>query len=216
MNNKQKLESIEYDHNEMVKRLVKKPSLILEEMTNEKCAVLHAILGIMSELGEIGQMKNEENLLEETGDFLFYVRDKRNVLPWLGKFTPIPVPYFSFVGAFEELADIAKRFIIHNTPWVDSEGEKKPKLLATRLRTVINTVESFACINLERHTRKTRADALVHNMNKLEKGDNARYKDGYSDSAANARADKGDDDDLGELDASKACKVNDPGCESCQ
>lgn len=57
----------------------------------------------------------------------------------------------------------------------------------------------------------TREETLAANIAKLGK----RYEGlQYSDKQAQDRADK--DDDLGELDSSKACRVNDPECTSCQ
>jgi NTP pyrophosphatase (non-canonical NTP hydrolase) len=43
---------------------------------------------------------------------------------------------------------------------------------------------------LRQTTKITREETLLANLNKLSKGDKARYKDGYSDAAAIERVDK--------------------------
>lgn len=43
---------------------------------------------------------------------------------------------------------------------------------------------------VRKNLKITREETLIHNMNKLQKGDKARYKNGYTDQAAIERADK--------------------------
>ena len=75
-------------HEQLVGRLSKPPEQVFAEITPEKCALLHALLGLASEVGEIadtikkhviyGQPLNihgDGGIKEESGDLLFYVKD---------------------------------------------------------------------------------------------------------------------------------------------
>lgn len=75
------------EHTRMVESLVKPGQEILDSLTPEKCNLLHAILGMMSELGELAdcikkhviyeQTLDMENMKEEGGDLEFYFKQLR-------------------------------------------------------------------------------------------------------------------------------------------
>lgn len=70
-------------HEELVENLVKGGQEIIDQMTPRKAHLLHMGLGVASEAGELAdavkkyaiynQELDEENVLEEIGDVLFYV-----------------------------------------------------------------------------------------------------------------------------------------------
>ena len=78
------------NHRDMVKALVKNPQEICENLDHFKVDVLHAILGIGSEAGELvdnvkrlivyNKSPDIENIIEELGDLEFYMEQLRQVL----------------------------------------------------------------------------------------------------------------------------------------
>jgi NTP pyrophosphatase (non-canonical NTP hydrolase) len=74
----------------MVKRLAKNPALIVFEMNGRKAQLMHAILGISGEAGELldtikkhivyNQPLDMENVVEELGDLEFYLEMLRQEL----------------------------------------------------------------------------------------------------------------------------------------
>ncbi len=97
-----------------------------------------------------------------------------------------------------------------------SEGIKKHVVYGKPIDRV-NALEELGDIEFALNALReifgfTREEVLQANIDKLSK----RYSSGsYSDAQAQTRADKADSD-LGELDASKACKLDGEACESCQ
>ena len=77
-------------HTEMVKTLVKAPSLIKHTLNNEKIDLVHAVLGISGEAGELldaikkhaiyDKALDRENVVEELGDLEFYMEQLRQRL----------------------------------------------------------------------------------------------------------------------------------------
>jgi len=80
----------ELSHSLMVKRLAKNPALIVFEMNGRKAQLMHAILGISGEAGELldtikkhivyNQPLDMENVVEELGDLEFYLEMLRQEL----------------------------------------------------------------------------------------------------------------------------------------
>jgi len=70
-------------HPEMVKRLVKSGDQIKQDLTSDDCNLIHAIMGICGEAGELLDTVKKstiyrkpldiENIKEEIGDALFYI-----------------------------------------------------------------------------------------------------------------------------------------------
>lgn len=153
-----------------------------------------------------------ENMIEEVGDHLFYNQALRSSVSTDGCCTgelgdSFPAPYrlqelryhpsqhkrrlmvnliFAHAIVAAEILDVAKRVVIYRKD-LDAPGKKEgdPTLrerLANQLRD-----DEWILAQLARLLDITLDTARVANIEKLTKG---RYKDGYSDDAANARADK--------------------------
>lgn len=79
--------SIENQHQEMVRALVKPGEEILKTLTAEKVDLLHAALGMANEIGELvgavkghviyGKPLDMPNVIEEVGDLEFYFQQFR-------------------------------------------------------------------------------------------------------------------------------------------
>jgi len=77
-------------HPELVAALVKRPSLIRETLSCEKVDLIHAVLGISGEAGELldaikkhaiyNKPIDLENVIEELGDLEFYIEQLRQRL----------------------------------------------------------------------------------------------------------------------------------------
>lgn len=82
--------SVNEQHAEMVAALVKKGDAIMETMTPERIAMVHAAIGVSGEAGELLDavkkvvIYNREidmvNMIEELGDLEFYLQDLRHIL----------------------------------------------------------------------------------------------------------------------------------------
>lgn len=210
---------VTHEYSMMVGDLAKKGSDIYAMLTGNDCHIIHMAFGISTEAQEIielieademgvqiGPEVLSKHLIEELGDVEFYIEGlcqavgipnspdallkdyiSEEVLdtPEVRKyFTPIPHCLHDYHTMMLGLAvggihDYIKRTAIHRkiVP-VD--------YLCYYLRTLMI---SMACI---RNDYAIPARVVFEaNMNKLVKGDNARYKTGvYSDEQAHARADK--------------------------
>lgn len=77
-------------HEDMVRTLVKKPADIMPQLTEEKVDLIHAIMGISGEAGELldaikkaaiyDKPLDRENVVEELGDLEFYIEQLRQRL----------------------------------------------------------------------------------------------------------------------------------------
>lgn len=82
--------SIQAEHSELVYNLVKDPEEILQSLYYEKVDLIHAILGISGEAGELldaikkhtiyNKPLDVENVIEELGDLEFYLEQLRQIL----------------------------------------------------------------------------------------------------------------------------------------
>jgi NTP pyrophosphatase (non-canonical NTP hydrolase) len=82
--------SIEQEHKEMVYDLAKNPDLILKELNARKAHLLHMIIGICGEAGELLDAVKKytiydkpldlDNVYEELGDLEFYLQGFRLAL----------------------------------------------------------------------------------------------------------------------------------------
>lgn len=171
---------IENAHDKMVRHLMKNPDTLHNESTPFKWGLLHAVLGIAGELAELVDHEDDENFLEECGDVLFYCRNIRQILdvPAYEFRDPTGVNVIRLIGS---LVDHAKRIAIYSY-------EVTPERLVAILK-LVDLTESMVVMELAERSM-TREQALEHNIEKLVAGPKARYKNGYSDDAAAARADK--------------------------
>lgn len=197
---------------EIVRELVKKPKVILEEMTERKCAILHPMLGIVGEVFELwkalrDRLNNIEgarkNIIEEMGDLFFYIIDMKIVLGALNRKLedePLPVTDDEIMYCLEhssgDLLDLVKKFAVYNIKLVDRPAVKKDEIsIETLIFLTLRIEYSLDCIikgiNLdEDEIRLDEDDIRQHNIDKLRDGPNPRYPKGYSDASASERADK--------------------------
>lgn len=77
-------------HSDLVRKLKKKPELILQAMTPLKADLIHMVMGIAGEAGELldavkkhtiyNKPLDVENIIEELGDLDFYTEGLRQIL----------------------------------------------------------------------------------------------------------------------------------------
>lgn len=191
-------------HQEMVTRLAKPGHAILDSMTPAKAHLLHMAIGISGEAGELvaGIVANNtnrqnlrviaecyENIVEELGDIEFYVE---GLLQGVGLTHdgvanalidgeyPVEFHYDLSEGIAvysANILDTVKKHVIYNK--VLDEATLMNNLCGLEFH--LEEIRMFAGVSRE--------DTLAHNIAKLT-GDKGRYKQGYSDKAAQERADK--------------------------
>lgn len=162
---------------EFVKSRAKGGDAILLSLTPEKCHLLHMVWGIVGESLELitgnGTVKNQR---EELGDIEFYLHGIQMVT----EFNFIDLDdnrtfyQTDFLQDAEHLLDQTKKKLIYNKP--------------------VDLVPAFVqyTLGLKAYYRQlgfNRADVINENMSKLLE----RYANGYSDKAAQERADKEED-----------------------
>ena len=166
----------------MVKDLAKPGLDIIAEFTEQTAHEVHMMLGVIGEIGELFEAvraNDRENMIEEFGDLRFYITGVlgRRPSPHDGKFIRSVDPVQIFINACVALDKVKKRAIYaeRNLPLPVYELESFYWSIAHMMEIYgisVDTVED-------------------HNMNKLLKGETARYKSGsYSNEQALARADK--------------------------
>ena len=143
--------------------------------------MLHAAIGMSGELVEIELADSRKNLVEELGDFWFYFRATSD-LP------AATVPDYIKVSQSEgmmllkratnDILDAAKKLAIYRKPLTPE--------LENRLRTAVQDISLNFPI-LVKYFGLTMEEVEAENVFKLTK----RYPDGYSNQAAQDRADKG-------------------------
>ena len=179
--------SIPPAYQRMVGSLVKPANDILASLTPERVNLIHMAVGVCGEVAELieGVRRGDvTNIAEETGDVIFYLvgimqMEGYRTRVWTGV-APSQSPdiEFELVIAAGALLDAAKKPFAYGRgiDWeaVSTEVNRISMLLVLRSTLNRTTVEA----------------AMRANQIKLFTGEKARYKDGYSDSAAEIRADK--------------------------
>jgi NTP pyrophosphatase (non-canonical NTP hydrolase) len=77
-------------HHHMVERLMKPGHVIVDQLTPEKADLMHAVVGVSGEAGELldavkkftiyGKTLDMANMIEELGDLEFYLRRVRQII----------------------------------------------------------------------------------------------------------------------------------------
>lgn len=165
---------------------------ILASLTAEKCHVLHMLVGLAGESVELVNYEGNKNLLEEIGDVEFYLTGlelNTQLLTHQGgiskgdKIMDYHVPkYHTLAMYLHEIHECAhkalelgvKKWILYNKTIVEEQ-------LKDEIRTIHRLLRGVYV-----HQKINRADILESNRAKLDK----RYEKGYSDKAAQERADK--------------------------
>lgn len=184
------------EHKDMVLRLNKPAAVILETLTEEKINILHMAVGIAGEAAELMTASLDEsgididNLKEECGDFEYYLRGLcvyvglQNAFSSVGKAPLSPIGYRTAIRHISseagEILDQVKKYVVYNREEGLNTGLVGEYI--ARLYGRLNTLYHLMGV--------TRDEILEGNMQKLEKGKNARYAEGYSDEAAALRVDK--------------------------
>lgn len=185
-------------HQQMVTALVKPGADILASLTPSKCNLIHMTWGITGEYLEILQAVgkptemniNFENLREEVGDMEFFCEGIMQELGWDYSNILTHTPFdekgvglaAAFLNAVENFSDTMKKHLMYNKPLTVEQTNSLKHSLSNILSA------NVYCMGIANITRE---EALEANMQKLTKGDTARYKTGsYSDQQAQDRADK--------------------------
>ena len=183
-------------HPVMVKALAKPGEDIAATLSAEAADLWHAATGVAGETAEILEAVavvsktvplDRENMIEELGDMEFYIEQaRRNV----GLSRDDTMPGFTMSGATPmvdavmlsiaggQFLDLVKKSVLYQKPIPKTD-------FITRLRAI---EEAMAALRLA--TNISYEMTIAGNIYKLAEGPNARYKDGYSDQAAQDRADK--------------------------
>lgn len=171
---------------QMVEDLVKDGEEIRLSLTAKKCDLLHMAVGVAGEASELTEavyIADIKNVIEECGDIEFYMQ-RLNVLT--GGLLLREEKADARVDALTcvnieagQVLDVVKKHVIYNK-------ESAFDLIAPALQKLANALDQFyGC------TYATKQQAMEHCLNKLLKGENARYAAGtYSDEAAATRSDK--------------------------
>lgn len=173
---------------EFVKSRAKGGDAILVSLTPEKCHLLHMAVGISGEAAELKAAllttdaeRKYNNVREEFGDLVFYVTGATFAFPhWTpacwqeamemsnNKYEGMDA-FDSVVLAAGDFLDLVKKYTVYNKPFDELA-------LIQALQNVIVQLRSFGDLEV----------VANENMTKLLK----RYANGYSDKAAQERADK--------------------------
>lgn len=154
---------------EFVASRAKPGNAILKELDARRTELLHAAIGIVGELYELDTATDAENEREELGDLCFYVQMARNTIdrPYIHSMTNEHSLYYrcrDFINAVKGLCIYGKYTSGHE------------------LSLLLDHIEDA----LHYRSGMTLDSIRQSNMDKLIK----RYPNGYSDEAAQARADK--------------------------
>lgn len=165
---------------------------ILDSLTAEKCHVLHMLVGLVGESQELCKYVSYKNFLEELGDVEFYLTGLEINTTLLGtpgvickgaQILDCHVPRYPTVPTY--LNEI--RSHAHNAlelgvkKWILYNKDISTEELREELRAIHRLLRGVYKLH-----RIERAAILEANKAKLEK----RYEKGYSDKAAQERADK--------------------------
>jgi NTP pyrophosphatase (non-canonical NTP hydrolase) len=191
--------SSEIDFKKMVARLVKPGDKVIGDMTPDSAHLLHMAVGISGECSELiapalasmsGSMVDRDNLTEELGDSEFYVEGYASLLceeQYSAVFDGYPV-------APPDLSVAAMTLLLLQSAGEVLDLTKKHAIYAKELDTVAVTLHLSLVVSYLRciaHCAEIpHEEILAYTINKLSTGKNARYKEGYTNEAAQLRADK--------------------------
>ena len=186
---------VQEDFTKMVTHLFKSGEEMQKELTVMDLELIHAVMGISGEADEIVSAINDEddeNLLEELGDIEFYLNKLRTLLE-LPEHNPVDENEIDealkiqahsreFLEGFKDgvnilagrTLDLVKKATIYRKPLKRDEVAEELKDFDICLQV------AYRALKIDRE------EVLRYNINKLGK----RYKNGYSNQAAQDRADK--------------------------
>ena len=170
--------STQLEHSEMVKQLAKPGEQIVDQMSD---ANLYMLLIAAEQLVSVG------NYLDRLKKQAFYNKDSG--IAYVGKAHELPTYILTpdraerlhmaigVAGEAAELLECTLKELTENSFDVDNAIEELGDL-------------EFYLNGYRRSIFVSRTFTLAHNLNKLSTGKKARYPNGYSDAAAQERADK--------------------------
>lgn len=181
-------------HNEMVARLAKPGAAILATLTPDDCNLIHMGGCLMGEAAELYEalaawkrdgIKANENLIEEFGDFEFYMVAVNKIVGrnrHLKASPPATHPCDHGVWLMRysgDFWDVVKRTVVYRKP-MDVD---KARLMLEAIESELNALHTWFGFTLQQ--------ILEANYTKLADKDKGRYKSGsYSDEQAQLRHDK--------------------------
>lgn len=150
------------------------------DQSNAAMDRLHAAIGMVGEVRELRDSTGRENTIEELGDFMFYLHAYGNTLPdtmmdvvdKLGDASP-SVDQLDI--AAHKLLDFAKKETIYCKAFDESNVSQ-----------IVGELWYFVAAYARAELTMCIPELMIANIAKLEK----RYPSGYSNAAAQARADK--------------------------
>ena len=178
-------------YKQMVTDLAKPGQAIVDSLTAAKAHCLHMAVGLVGEVaGELTMNDSKENLIEELGDAEFYFEGLKQAydideLPTViegvdPRLSQMP-SVLALVVLSGEIVDIVKKNVIYDK---DVDLNKLVNHMSA-FRMILDSIEGGMDEEVSHDI------VLEANMQKLLKGDTARYATGsYSDDQASDRADK--------------------------
>lgn len=171
---------------------------LFKDMGTRSASAIHGILGILGEVGELipAIIRGDfDNIVEESGDAMFYAQGIMGLFNW--DFNKAYV--FTAYESEEDLLEAFLKSPIDGMVYYAGAGVAdalkkewaytKELDVAKVLYNLQGFMSFFACFLTD--NRLTFGDITAHNQYKLVTGPNARYKTGkYSNEQAIARADK--------------------------
>lgn len=182
-------EELKQDYSQMVKDLSKPGEEILGTLTIQQAHLIHMLMGLSGEiLSELTTSDSVENTKEELGDIEFYFEGLKQA--WgvgeLPEYVPMGImqglpPQVGMYVIIGELIDTIKKHVIYGKPF---DMDRFLNLMAG-IEMALTDIYKMLKENFSRE------EVLEGNMEKLLKGDKARYKEGkYTDQQAVDRQDK--------------------------
>lgn len=172
---------------EMVTHLAKPGEDLMKEWDANKASLVHMLVGMYDEIYELESHSTWENLIEEAGDFIFYLQGAANdlnvTLDLSERDTPRKMDLWSIFSSVYELLTQLKRHLFYNKPLPE-----KPAL-EEMFNNALDSVYCYVERTLKAHKSPTVSleYILSENYNKLML---KRYPNGFSNDAANQRLDK--------------------------
>lgn len=186
---------------DMVSALAKDGGKIIITLNPQKADLWHGATGVAGEAGELLDAAlfatvhdckiDQVNLVEELGDIEFYLQMVRTNLATprhlvLGYASSVDRPSYAttlevFAGlavCSSDLLDQVKKVVVYNK----TQDLQALMLQLGRIEDMLGAIRDLYGI--------TRDTVIEANVTKLATGPNARYKNGYTDQAAQDRADK--------------------------
>lgn len=187
---------LDQEHRDLVKALAKPGEDILNDLTGEKCYLLHAAIGLAGEAGElilwaVEDEPDMENFIEEMGDMEFFLgMARRGMMNWSraqiveeasGR---VYLVAKDRVGAAALLSAHCCIFLDHAKKHTIYNADRNDAALFDAMCEIEAAMAALRMIH-----GISRQETLLHNINKL----NKRYQKGsFSNEQAQARADKED------------------------